>query len=156
MDMFKFMAEVHDNPAGGSLGFADYPREEKHFEVFHSVSNNIGNLHPKVVEAIVRFYTYLKMSRDAAMALRSWEKQTDNNIRQMHVVYVVKFLSPSMLWGFVALQAMGLTGVKQEREFLQQIERAYKSVTGGELSDLLKDHPRAAEIDEFFANPAAV
>jgi hypothetical protein len=75
MDMFEFWTDLFQHPQKGAVGFADAPREERYFEIFHKVGDNIGNLHPSVAEAIVRFYTYLKMSRDAASALKTWEKQ---------------------------------------------------------------------------------
>jgi len=81
---------VFENPGTGGFGFADVPRDEDYFQAFHSLSDNIGNLHPRTVEALVRFYTYLKMSRDAAAALHSWREQTNPKVRQMHVVYVVR------------------------------------------------------------------
>jgi hypothetical protein len=102
--MFDFWALVHAHAELGPAGFADVPREENYFALFHGVIGNVANLHPRVVEAIVRYYTYLKMSRDAAGALKSWDKGvTQPELRQLHVTYVVQLLSLSCLWGFVAL-----------------------------------------------------
>ncbi len=75
IDMFEFWAKLHANPESGALGFADIPRKEDYFATYHTVSNNIGSLHPRVLEAVVRFYMYLKMSRDAAASLNSWENE---------------------------------------------------------------------------------
>jgi hypothetical protein len=75
--MFEFWTNLHANPEIGALGFADIPRKEDYFATYHTVGNNIGSLHPRVLEAVVRFYMYLKMSRDAAASLNSWEKQSD-------------------------------------------------------------------------------
>src|SRR5215471_6790772 len=35
MNMFEFWAAIYRNPAGGSLGFADIPRDEDYFQIFH-------------------------------------------------------------------------------------------------------------------------
>ena len=71
------------------------------------------------VDAIVRFYTYLKMSRDAAAALHSWKDQKDPAIRQVHVVYVIQLLTLSMLWGFVEAK------LRREPVYPDQAVRAY-------------------------------
>src|SRR3954447_11227221 len=89
--------------------------------LFHSVIGNVANLQPRVVEAIVRFYTYLKMSRDAAGSLASWEQQTNLDVRRHHVSYVVYLLALSMIWGHVALWHMGQAARKADREFWLQI-----------------------------------
>jgi hypothetical protein len=151
MDMFEFWTKLHANPEIGSLGFADVPREEDYFKIYHSVGDNIGNLHPKVVEAVVRFYMYLKMSRDAAAALKCWEKQTDPTVRKMHVIYVIRLLSLSMLWGFVALSFMGFEAQTQDRDFLNKMLLAYDEVMGnGTFSELCSTHVRSREIVKFF------
>ncbi len=151
MEMFGFWAVAYAKPEVGAMGFADVPRDEKYFETFHSVADNIGNLQPKVVEAIVRFYTYLKMSRDAAASLYSWEKQTDPLIRQLHVTYVVRLLSISMLWGFVALWSMGFRARQQEIEFLKKIEQGYDAVVGSRrFADMVGQHPEATQLRSFF------
>ncbi len=151
MDMFQFWAQTHAAPDVGASGFADVPRSEDYFQLFHAVGNNIGNLHPKIVEAVVRYYTYLKMSRDAAAALASWEKQTDSDIRKQHVVYVIKLLSISMLWSFVALRFMGLHATAQETGFLKKIGAAYDAVLGsGSFYRLFAGHVRGVQLSQFF------
>lgn len=151
MQMFDFWKSAYQNPEQGATGFADVPREEQYFEIFHSVSSNIGNLHPLVVESIVRFYTYLKMSRDAAASLHSWDKQTDPAIRCVHVRYVVNLLGLSMLWGFVALWFMGFRANAQERDLRQQLERAYVAVIGAhEFNQLWAEHIRKDALEKFF------
>jgi hypothetical protein len=152
MDMFDFWRKVFDEPDKGTVGFADVPREEKYFEIFHTVSRNIGNLHPQAVEAIVRFYTYLKMSRDAAAALKSWKEEPDLEVRRLHVRYVVRLLSLSMLWGFIALWFMGLRAKGQERELLDQLESAYNAVMEpGRFTALWVDHIGREALEGFFA-----
>jgi hypothetical protein len=152
MDMFEFWAGLFDHPEVGALGFADVPREESYFDIFHSVSDNIGNLHPGIVEAIVRFYTYLKMSRDAAAALKGWEKQPDADVRRVHVKYVVSLLSLSMLWGFVALWMMGFRAGSQERQLQKGIGQAYDAVFGvGAYKEMLLEHVRREALDKYFA-----
>jgi hypothetical protein len=151
MDMFEFWASVFEHPEIGAVGFADVPREESYFEIFHSVSDNIGNLHPNVVESIVRFYTYLKMSRDAAAVLKSWHEQTDPEIRRLHIKYVVNLLSLSMLWGFVALWTMGIEVSEQEEQLRRKMENTYNTVFGiGEFEKLLFEHVRSAALKTFF------
>ena len=153
MDMFKFWTIVFSDPEKGAVGFADVPREERYFELFHSVSQNIGNLHPQIAESIVRFYTYFKMSRDAAAALKSWEKQTDAEIRRLHVTYVINLLGLSMLWGFVALWFMGFRVNKQDRDFLRELKTAYVAVIGQDKYDeLWRDHIRKDALEKFFKN----
>jgi hypothetical protein len=151
MDMFKFWTVVFSDPEKGAIGFADVPREERYFELFHSVSQNIGNLHPRVAESIVRFYTYFKMSRDAAAALKSWKEQTDPKIRQLHVMYVVNLLGLSMLWGFVALWFMGFRANKQDRDFLMDLKTAYVAVIGeNKYEELWREHIRRDALEQFF------
>ena len=151
--MFEFWARLHADPEVGALGFADVPREEDYFSTYHTVGNNVGSLHPKAVEAVVRFYMYLKMSRDAAAALKSWEKQSDCAIRKMHIVYVMKLLSISMLWGFVALWFMGLVAHTQDTDFMKKMEAGYDAVMGrGMFFELCSTHVRAAEIMKFFGD----
>jgi hypothetical protein len=153
MDMFEFWKELHSNPGVGALGFADAPRKEDYFKAYHTVGDNVGNLHPKVVEAVVRFYMYLKMSRDAAAALKSWEKQPDLAVRKMHVSYVIDLLSLSMLWGFVALWFMGWVAQTQDTDFMKKIESGYDAIKGrGMFSKLCSAHVRAAQIAKFFGN----
>jgi hypothetical protein len=153
MDMFKFWTNVFNDPDKGAIGFADVPREEQYFELFHSVSQNIGNLHPRVAESIVRFYTYLKMSRDAAAALKSWKEQTEPEIRRLHVTYVVNLLGLSMLWGFVALWFMGFRASEQDRDFLKDLESAYIPVLGQDkYEELWIKHIRRDALEQFFKN----
>ena len=142
-------AHVEDGPAG----FADVPREENYFALFHGVIGNVANLHPRVVEAIVRYYTYLKMSRDAAGALKSWEKVTNPTIRKLHVIYVVRLLSLSCLWGFVALWYLGQTATKADRELVASIENAVESVCGeGAYAELKAVHPEHAALESYFSS----
>jgi hypothetical protein len=151
MDMFKFWATVFSDPEKGAIGFADVPRDESYFELFHSVSQNIGNLHPRVAESIVRFYTYLKMSRDAAAALNSWKQQRNSNIRRLHVTYVVDLLGLSMLWGFIALWFMGYRATMQDREFLNELKSAYIAVIGEKkYEELWNEHIRRDALELFF------
>jgi hypothetical protein len=151
LDMFTFWKSLYDNPEMGAIGFADAPRDENYFEIFHSVSNNIGNLHPQVVESIVRFYTYLKMSRDAAAALRSWKEQTDPAVRRLHVRYVVNLLGLSMLWGFVALWFMGFRAKAHDTSFLLELRVAYDAVIGADQFDQLwAEHVRKPALEGFF------
>jgi hypothetical protein len=152
MDMFAFWKSLYADPSKGAVGFADTPRDEQYFEIFHSVADNIGNLHPQVVEPIVRFYTYLKMSRDAAAALRGWKEQSDMEIRRLHVRYVVSLLALSMLWGFVALWLMGYKARVQEQDLLQQINVTYDGVLGPDkFNQLWADHVKKAELEQFFS-----
>ena len=153
MTMFEFWKVVHTRPEEGAWGFADTPRDEDYFQIFHSVGNNIGNLHPEVVEAIVRFYTYLKMSRDAAAALHSWKEKTDRELRKMNVKRVVHLLTLSMLWGFVALWFMGFKAQKHDHRFRATIKDAYDTVLGsGEFDQLLSEYSRKAELGKFFSD----
>jgi hypothetical protein len=151
MDMFEFWTKLHANPEIGALGFADIPRNEDYFATYHTVGNNIGSLHPKVLEAVVRFYMYLKMSRDAAASLNSWENQSDLVVRKMHIVYVVQLLSIGMLWGFVALWFMGFAAQTQDKDFMEKMRTGYDAVIGGDMfSKLCSAHVRSAEIEKFF------
>lgn len=152
MNMFEFWENAYRNPEQGAFGFADVPREEDYFQLFHSVSDNIGNLHPQVVAAVVRFYTYLKMSRDAAAALHSWKTQTDPSIRRVHVTYVVHLLALSMLWGFAALWFMGFKSGDHERGLLKQIATAYDTVLGTNSFNSFRDMSQThLAVDSFFA-----
>lgn len=151
MDMFGFWAKVHHNPEKEGFGFADVPRAEDYFATYHSVSDNIGDLHPDIAESVVRFYTYLKMSRDAAAALHSWKRQADPSIRRMDVEYVVRLLSLSMLWGFVALRCMGFQAIQQDRDFLDKIRLGYDGVIGErKFQELWRGHAKSAWLAEFF------
>jgi len=153
MDMFTFWALVHANAAEGPAGFADVPREENYFALFHGVIGNVANLQPRVVEAIVRYYTYLKMSRDAAGALKSWEKVTQPEFRQVHVTYVVRLLCLSSLWGFVALWYMGQMATKPDRELAASMEGAVDSLFGkGAYAELNALHPERAALVGFFSS----
>jgi hypothetical protein len=152
MDMFEFWADLFLHPQKGAVGFADAPREEKYFEIFHKVSDNIGNLHPSVAEATVRFYTYLKMSRDAASALKTWEKQNDLAVRREQTKYVVSLLTLSMSWGFVALWMMGIKASLSEVALRKAMQGAYDAVfSQGEYEAFEKEHVKTADISEFFA-----
>ena len=150
MDMFDFWGRVFAHPAGGTLGFADTPRQEDYFQLFHSAALNVGNLHPRAVEAIVRFYSYLKMSRDAAAALHSWKEQEDFAVRQMHVRYVIEILALSMNWGFVALWCMGSVCQKQDWQLLEKARAAYNRAFDGAFEAFFNDHPRIWILTDFF------
>jgi hypothetical protein len=151
MDMFGFWTKVHAHPEKAGFGFADVPRAEDYFATYHSVSDNIGDLHPTITESVVRFYTYLKMSRDAAAALHAWATQTDLSVRRMDVEYVVQLLALSMLWGFVALRCMGFEALPQDQEFLGKIWTGYDAVIGtGKFQELRRGHSRSTWLAEFF------
>lgn len=155
MEMFGFWMWVHAHAEEGPAGFADVPREENYFALFHGVIGNVANLHPRVVEAIVRYYTYLKMSRDAAGALKSWEKVTQPEQRKLHVTYVVQLLSLSTLWGFVALWHMGQMATKADRDLAASLKKAVESVLGEDAyRDLYALHPEGAALAEFFSIPS--
>jgi hypothetical protein len=152
MKMFDFWCALHSAPEQGPVGFADTPRKEDYFSLFHGVGNNIGNLHPYVVEAVVRFYTYLKMSRDGAAALHGWKEITGPAIRKADVEHVISLLTHSMLWGFIALDLMGFKARTQDRELLQAMERCYNSIRGpGALDCLQSAHYRSDILKRFFA-----
>jgi hypothetical protein len=153
MDMLDFWVGVYRNPERGAEGFADTPREEKYFEIFHSVSENVGNLHPAAVESIVRFYTYLKMSRDAAGSLKSWDTQQDPDKRKAHIRYVVDLLTQSMLWGFAALWHLGFQATDQNRSLLEKLHMAYEAIHGQKSFNekLLIGHAKRRELELFFA-----
>jgi hypothetical protein len=158
MEMFTFWGAVFKAPEAGGFGFADVPRDEDYFQTFHSVSDNIGNLEPRTVEALVRFYTYLKMSRDAAGALHSWRQQTEPGLRRMHVAYVLQLLALSMLWGFVALHTMGAPCLESDRSFRGKIRDVYEATFGvGAFARVFEAHPRHRQLSEFFGvgSPAA-
>jgi hypothetical protein len=151
MEMFGFWVWVHAHVKEGHAGFADLPREENYFALFHSVIGNVANLHPRVVEAIVRYYTYLKMSRDAAGALKSWDYVTNPELRKLHVACVVQLLSLSCLWGFVALWYMGQMATKPDWELAERMEDAVESLLGvGMYARLNEFHPERAALVEFF------
>jgi hypothetical protein len=150
MHMFAFWAQVHANAGMGAAGFADVPRAENYFALFHGVIGNVANLPPRVVEAIVRYYTYLKMSRDAAAALSSWEKVTNPQARQVHVAYVVHLLALSTLWGFVALWYMGQKATPADQELASGMEQAVGSVLGERAYVRLKElHPESKALAKF-------
>jgi hypothetical protein len=152
MDMFEFWTDLFRHPQKGAVGFADAPREEKYFEIFHKVSDNIGNLHPSVAEAIVRFYTYLKMSRDAASALKTWEKQKNPEIRREQTKYVMSLLTLSMSWGFVALWMMGMKASYSEIALRKAMQLAYDTVFKQGAYEIFENEPvRRAAILAFFA-----
>lgn len=152
MQMFGFWAWVHAHVEEGPAGFADVPREKNYFALFHGVIGNVANLHPRVVEAVVRYYTYLKMSRDAAGALKSWDKITKAEVRKLHVMYVVQLLSLSCLWGFVALWYMGQTATKADMELVESIENAVTSLFGdGAYAEINELHPERAALASFFS-----
>lgn len=151
--MFEFWMKVHTYPEQAGFGFADVPREEDYFATYHSVIDNIGDLHPNIAESVVRFYTYLKMSRDAAGALHAWKTQTDPSIRKMDVEYVVRLLALATLWGFAALRCMGFRALRQDREFFEEIQLAYDAVIGkGEFQTLLASHARRNWLAEFLSS----
>ena len=156
MEMFAFWSAVYQAPRSGGFGFADVPRDEDYFQTFHSVTENVGNLHPRTVEALVRFYTYLKMSRDAAAALHSWREGTDDTTRRVHVVYVIQLLGLSMLWGFVALEAMGCPYQRIDKAFLDKIHAAYDvlhrdaPIPALHFPTVFREHPRHRELCAFF------
>jgi len=151
IEMFHFWRLVFENVEKGAMGFADVPRNENYFQNFDTLGQHIGNLHPNAVEAIVRFYTYLRMSRDAAAALQSWEKEPNPAIRKEHVMYVVKLLAQSMLWGFIALWFMGFTANEHEVEFLKKIEVNFDAVfEPGAFQRLRSVHVRSEALKNFF------
>jgi len=152
MEMLNFWRQLFEKPEAGAMGFADAPREENYFQFFDSLGDNIGNLHPNVVEAIVRFYTYLKMSRDAASALRSWKQTTEPAVRRVHVSYVVRLLTQSMMWGFVALWFMGYKAGRQERDFLENIQTSFEAVFGAGSFESFRDrHVHRIALERFFS-----
>ena len=151
MEMFKSWCELYEKPERGPTGFADAPRQENYFQYFDALGDNIGNLHPSVVEAIVRFYTYLKMSRDAAAKLHGWDHVQDLTERRVQVRQVVNLLTQSMLWGFIALWFMGFEAGEQERDFLRKIEVTFDAVFGADATKTLREHHvRQAALERFF------
>jgi hypothetical protein len=155
MDMFSFWTTVFANPEKGVSGFADVPRNEDYFAIYHSATANVGNLHPRAVEAVVRFYTYLKMSRDAAAALASWRKQQDNEVRKQHVAYVVRLLSLAMTWGFAARFYMGQEADSEDQDLLVSLMACVDGVRGaGSYKALKVRHRRQQALDGFFGPDA--
>jgi hypothetical protein len=151
MDMFAFWAALYKAPQQGQIGFADKPRAEQYFETFHSVGSNVGNLHPDAVEAIVRFYTYLKMSRDAAAGLANWATKTDLKGRQDDVRHVITILAQSMLWGFVALYQMGFRANEQDKQLRITLASSYDKIREPDsFAQLEMAHVRSRAIQAFF------
>jgi hypothetical protein len=151
IEMFESWRLLYCKPEKGEIGFAAGPRRENYFQYFDALGDNIGNMHPSTVDAIVRFYTYLKMSRDAAASLLNWEMEKDVMVRKKDVADVVNLLALSMVWGFVALWSMGFTATPQEYEFLEKIEASYGAVVRKELFDVLRqDDVPLAELEQFF------
>jgi hypothetical protein len=151
MKMFHFYELVYSNPE--PAGFDELPREENYFALFHGVIGNVVNLHPGVVEAVVRYYTYLKMSRDAAGAFKTWKAVDDREVRKEHVRYVVQLLSLSSLWGFVALWHMGRVPVVPDWQLAASMKHAVDLLCGeGEFAKLVRDHPQHAALVQFFGS----
>jgi len=152
MDMFAFWERAFSDPAKGAEGFANAPRAEDYFAIFHSASGTIVNLHPHVVESVVRFYTYLKMSRDAAAALAGWEVQKPSvDRRKADVSYVVRLLSLAMLWGYVARYAMGHAADEADVEQLRELVRIGDAVLGHDtFAKLFRQFPREKQLRAFF------
>ena len=129
MGMFGSWDALHRDPSGGASGFGNVARQEDYFAFIHASGATIGNLHPDVVEATVRFYTYLKMSRDASVSLAGWDKVSDAAQRRSHVSAVVMLLAQSMIWGFIARWHMGAVLRPDDYAFLAEIEKTYDAVT---------------------------
>jgi hypothetical protein len=101
----------------------------------------------------VRFYTYFKMSRDAAAALGGWEKQLDPEERKRDVKYVVRLLSLAMFWGYAARFSMGHTCDGDDVVQLNEIKRVMNLVLNDtSYAELRMKHPRADAIERFFGN----
>jgi hypothetical protein len=157
MNMFDFWLRVHADPEKGAMGFANTPRTEDYFAIFHAASGTIVNQHPLVVESVVRFYTYFKMSRDAAAALGGWEKQLDPEERKRDVEYVVRLLSLAMFWGYAARFSMGHTCDPDDVVQLDEIKRVMNGVLKDRsYEELCTKHPRAGAIKQFFYNDMGV
>jgi hypothetical protein len=151
MQMFPFWAEAHARPELGRQGWADAPRTSDYFEIFHAASGTLVNQHPNVVESIVRFYTYFKMSRDAAAAVAGWQEPPDLPKRKRDVEHVVRLLALSMFWGYIARSSMGQLSDASDVDQLHEMVGVMNDVLGPsgypEMFDLL---PRKEALEEFF------
>lgn len=59
--------------------WSDGPRGENYFALYEAFSPSIGKLPPKLAREIVRFYTYLRVSRDAAAPFAEMRKNKPTN-----------------------------------------------------------------------------
>jgi hypothetical protein len=156
MRMFDAWISAYRNPERGARDFAGPPRTAEYFAIFHATSNTLVNQAPEIVEAVVRFYTYLKMSRDAAAALGSWEvmaelSSEERQDRNKDVKHVVRLLSLSMIWGYVARHFMGQRSDKADVEQLGKIVETMDAVLEADAFPLFFDRfPHKEALEEFF------
>jgi len=147
---------AYRNPERGARDFAGPPRTAEYFAIFHATSNTLVNQAPEIVEAVVRFYTYLKMSRDAAAALGTWEGKAELNSeerqdRNKDVKHVVRLLSLSMIWGYVARHFMGQRSDKADVEQIGKIVEMMDAVLEADTFPLFFDRfPHNEALEEFF------
>jgi hypothetical protein len=93
------------------------------------------------------------MSRDAAAAVAGWKDQVppDLDRRKLDVQHVVRLLCLSLLWGFIARQAMGQHPEKSDVDQLQAIAGVMKTVLGETaFRDLFEVLPRRDALGKFF------
>jgi hypothetical protein len=150
--MLPFWTALHNNPDSWSRGWADVPRKEDYFALYHSAGGGIGTIRASFAEAIVRHYTYLKMSRDAAQGLKLFELMNKNESRGYKkevIFYVVHLLSLSILWGFISLLRMGRMATVSEKKLLDHAILAYNACAPSNLrlQDLVSTLPGSAPRD---------
>jgi hypothetical protein len=152
MEMVTFWLMVFDKPGDGTKGWADAPRSSDYFALFHAESGTIVSQDPQIVEAIVRFYTYLKMSRDAAAAVAGWQlqKTPDEGARKRDVQHVVRLLGLAVLWGFIARYAMGQHPDRADADLMKSMAAAMDVVDPGSFARTFEELPHRDALERFF------
>jgi hypothetical protein len=150
--MLEFWTALYQKPDSWPMAWADVPRGEDYFSLYHASITALGTLRPSFVESAVRHYTYLKMSRDAARGLDAFKRlkpdletpeecratpdDTPANrkrqppdditrLKQLQTHDIIKLLSLSLLWGFICLYRSGRRANQTEERLLVAAFLAY-------------------------------
>ncbi len=67
-------------------------RSENYFEIFQKCIPELAQLPSPVVMSVTAFYTHLKASRDAILALKTWREHTSAEEMRQHVVVILRQL----------------------------------------------------------------
>ncbi|MGH8474213.1 MAG: hypothetical protein ACRER2_00330 [Methylococcales bacterium] len=88
----------------------DLPRNENYFQLFDALAPQLGRMPPELAKQVVRFYTFFRVARDAAVPLETQEQSPVKDVRHVEQARNVLFaLSQSFQAAEIVLREASAT-----------------------------------------------
>jgi hypothetical protein len=121
-------------------------RNEDYFETFSRNVDKLSGLPNKMVADITGFFTYLKASRDAVLAMQHWTKTTPEGVLVEDMQRILNQLLRCLENADAVLEAQSFSRDHLDRKRVDCMARNIRRFLGEAFVDLNLPPPRTAEL----------